>query len=119
MELELQASLLQARLGVAHRVPGAAVPEHHGAPAILTLGDNAFKAAILHGMILDLHCQSLNRGVQVRPFGHCPTFEDPVEFQTKIVVQTRGVMLLHDKGKLRVPHHSAATRLRRPSEFTF
>ena len=46
-------------------------------------------------MILDLHGEALVGRIERRPLGHGPGFQHAFHLQAKIIVQARGVMLLH------------------------
>src|SRR5688572_17800345 len=91
---------LSERFGgvVLFRIPGAAVPDDDGAPAIFALRDVPFKRRIFNWMIFDLHGQPFVCGVKRRPFGNSPGFEGAVEFQTEIKVQSSGGVLLYHEG---------------------
>ena len=70
VEDELELALLQRRVGVADRLPGALVPEHHGAAAILALRDRAFEVAVVERMVLDVRtARRLSFGLTLGPFG--------------------------------------------------
>ena len=55
---ELQVALLEAALGVIG-FPGAAIPQHDGAAAILAFGNGAFEITVIERVILDLDRQPL------------------------------------------------------------
>ena len=76
-------------------LPRAHIPDHDGACAVIVLGDDAFEIEIGDGMIFDLHGQALIGGIERRAFGHGPRFEDAFHLQAEVVVQPRGVVLLH------------------------
>ena len=99
-EDELQVAAPQPLLRIADRPPIAAVPELHRAAAILALGDGALEVAIVERMILGLHRQPLDLGIERRPLGHRPRQEDTVELEPEIVVQARGIVPLDDKTQL-------------------
>jgi len=48
-------------------------------------------------MVLGPHREPLVIGAEARPLGHGPAFENAVQFQTKIIVQATGSVLLHDE----------------------
>jgi hypothetical protein len=80
-------------------IPGAAIPYHHGAAAVLTLRNGAFEVAVVQRVVLDLHRKPLVVWVQRRAFCDGPGLENPIEFEAQIVVQVRGRMLLDDETK--------------------
>ena len=70
---ELELALLEARAGVvAERLPGAGVPQHHRAAAVLAPGDRALEVAVLDGMVLDVDGQPADLGVEAGSLGHGP-----------------------------------------------
>ena len=79
--------------------PGAAVPQHDGAAAVLTLRDDAFEAAVFERVILDMHRQALLAGIEARPFRDRPALEHAVELEAKIVMQAPRRMLLDDEAQ--------------------
>jgi hypothetical protein len=98
VEQELELALAQPLARVADRLPCPAVPEQHGAAAVLALGDHALEAAILDGMVLGLHGEALVRRVEARPLRHRPAEEDAVELEAEVVVEPpRGVLLDHER----------------------
>jgi hypothetical protein len=54
-EFELPFTKGAFRIATILRSPETTVPEHHGAAAILALGDGALKVSVVEGMILDLY----------------------------------------------------------------
>ena len=48
-------------------------------------------------MIFHLHRQALVRGIERRPLRHRPRLQHAVHLQAKVVMQTRGAVLLHHK----------------------
>src|SRR3546814_9976794 len=62
VEPELEITILEPGMGIAERLPGARVPEHDGAAAILALGHGALEIAIVARMVLDAHRPPLVSG---------------------------------------------------------
>src|SRR5256885_16184572 len=92
--------------------PFTAVPELNGPAAILALGNGAFEVAVVERMVLDLDRQPLVMRIERRTARHRPGFEDAVEFQTKIVMQPRRVVLLdHEPPLFRWRYPDVAGRL--------
>ena len=79
------------------RCPTAAVPQHHRSTAIFALGNRTFEIGIGERMIFGAYGKTLVVGVGTRPARYGPAFEDAVDFKTKIPVQSRCIVLLHDK----------------------
>ena len=96
MEDELELALGEPRFRVADRLPGALVPEHHRAAAILALGNGAFEIAIVERVVLDMHRQALVLRVVARPARHCPADEDAVQLEAEIVMEPRRRVLLDE-----------------------
>jgi hypothetical protein len=63
----------------------------------LAFRDRPFEIAIVERMIFDLHSETLVVWVKRRAARHGPGFEDAVQFQPKIIVQPRGVVLLDNE----------------------
>ena len=97
VQAELQLALLQAFVRIVERLPGAAVPQHDGAAAILALRDGAFEAAIFERVVLGVDGEPLLRRIEARPARHRPAFQDAVELKPEIVVEARRGVLLDDK----------------------
>ena len=100
IQRELQIALRESRVRVGHfRRPGATVPHHDRAAAVFAFRNNSFETAIFDGVILHLHGQPLDGGIERGPFGHGPGEQDTIPFQAKIVMQLRSLMLLDDVGE--------------------
>ena len=75
MEDEFEGAVAEAGVDVGVgglRLPGAVVPEHDGAAAVLALGDDALEAAVFHGVVFDLDGQALVGGDVAGAFGYSP-----------------------------------------------
>ena len=57
---------------IAHRLPGALVPQHHRAAAVLALGDRALELAVVERMVLDVHGEALVGRIGRGPLGDRP-----------------------------------------------
>ena len=93
VQVEFQVALGEAAIGVIG-FPGAAVPELHGAAAILIVGNGAFEITVIERMVLDLDRKPLVVRIERGPARHRPGFEDAVKLQPEIVMQSRRRMLL-------------------------
>ncbi len=60
--------------------------------------------------------QSLLGWIHVWAFGDCPTFQDPIEFEAKVVMQMRGMLLLNYEGQSLVATGLRAARLGRDAK---
>jgi len=104
VEDELQRAVAQAGVDVGIGglgLPGALVPQHDGAPAILARGDDAFEAAVLHGVVLDLDGEPLVGDDVAGALGDGPALEHAIPAEAEVVVQMGGSVLLHAEGELR------------------
>src|SRR5436190_13496453 len=72
VQLEGELAVLERRIDIVMRLPGAAVPQHHRAAAIFALGDRAFERTILDRMVLYVHGQPLVVRIFAWAFGHRP-----------------------------------------------
>src|SRR5262249_37051304 len=77
--------------------PGAAIPQKDGAAAVLSFGDDALEIAVVEGVILDMHRQPFVPRIEARSFRDRPAFEDAFELESKIVMEPRSAVLLHDE----------------------
>jgi hypothetical protein len=75
---EFQLTLAQRRVDVLGSFghPEAAVPKHHGAAAILALGDRPLEVAIVQRMVLHFDGKPLVAGIERGTLGHSPGLED-------------------------------------------
>ena len=99
VQAEFEIALGQHLVGVAFRRPGAAVPQHHRAAAILALGNGALEVAVIEGMVFHFHRQPLFGRVQRRPARHRPGTKGTVQLQPEVVMQPGRGMLLDDKAQ--------------------
>ena len=96
VQREFQVALPKPLLGFVG-FPIAAVPELHGAAAILALRNGAFEIAVIERMILHFDRQPLVMRIERGTLGDCPGFEDAVELEPQIVMQAgRGMLLDHE-----------------------
>src|ERR1700730_7933740 len=96
VELEDQMAFPITLVGIAHRMPMAAIPDHDGPAAVLALGNRALERVVFDRVILDVDCQALVARNQARPAGHGPALHHAVKLESKVVVQPTGGMLLDD-----------------------
>jgi hypothetical protein len=115
VQRERQLALRHAVARVALGLPGAAIPDHHGAAAVLALGDDALEVGVVERMVLGAHREPAIAGRQARALGHRPRQQDAVELQAEVVVHPAGGVLLDDEAVTR-PRAGLAARLRRPRE---
>src|SRR6185312_1193725 len=114
VELELEVALLICGHRIPDRMPGAAIPHHHGARSVLARRNDAFEAAVFERMVFDVHRQPLVVRVEARTFGHRPAQQHTVQLEPEVVVQMAGRMLLDDEAQLlRLAADDAPARLGR------
>ena len=75
-------------------LPGAAIPQHHRAAAILALRNRALERAVVERMILDMHRQPLVGGIEAWPLRAGPAQQHTVILQPEIVMLVARVVLL-------------------------
>src|SRR5690606_14528605 len=98
---ETQLALLECPLRVVLRgLPGAAVPQHHRAAAVLSLRDRAFELGVRQRMILGADGEPLLPGNRARPAGHRPAPKDPAPFEPQVVMQAARIVHLHEETRL-------------------
>ncbi len=97
LEHESEAALPVVFVRVTLGIPTAAIPDQHGATAVLPLRDGALEAVVLDRMILDVHGQALLARHQAWAARDGPALHHPVELEPEIVVQAaRRVLLDHE-----------------------
>ena len=112
---ERQVPLLQGLVRIALGLPGAAIPDHHGAAAVLALRDRALERVVFDRVILHLDGEPLLAGNEARPAGHRPALHHPVELEAEIVVQASRRVFLNDE-LIAGPARLDAARLGRHGE---
>jgi hypothetical protein len=112
---EVEMTLLVALVRVALGVPMAAVPDHHGAAAILSLRDRALEAVVFDRMILDMDREPLLAGNEARTARHRPALHHAVELEPQIIMQAARGVLLNDEA-IALASRRVAARLRRHVE---
>ena len=73
----------------------ATIPDQDVTCSVLAFGDLAFEVRVAEGMILDVDGQPSLARFHRRAFGDGPAFKYTVGFQSKIIMQVRGVVFLH------------------------
>ena len=76
---------------------GAFVPYHHRTRAIVPLGNHTFKVRVFQWMVLGHGGKAFAGWVHTGSLGHGPGHQHTINFQSEVVVQPRGVMLLNHK----------------------
>jgi hypothetical protein len=84
-------------------------------PAVLAFGDVALELQILDRVIFRLDRQPSLRRIERRPLANRPRLEHAAHLQTKIKMQVRRVVLLHDEAA-QAALRQAPARLRRAPE---
>ena len=109
VEAKDELALGHAVARIADRLPRAAVPDDHGAGAVLARRDRALEAGVGERMVLDVDRHLHLRRVERRPLRHRPAEQHAVELEAKVVVQAARPVLLDDE---RQRPRSAASVLR-------
>ena len=73
------------------------VPNRDAAGSVLPFLDLPFESGIVEGMVFDLHREPFHGRVHDGFLGHGPTLEHSVHFETQIIMEVGGVMLLNHK----------------------
>ena len=76
-------SFSQPLNSIATRRPIALVPHHHGAAAVLALGDGPFEVAVLQWMIFDLNREPLVARIVAGPLVTAQLFSTPSQASLK------------------------------------
>ena len=88
---------LRDRLVCQHVVTGTLIPDGHRPGPLLPFRDGARERRIGQRVVLDLDRQAPFRRVRRGALGHRPALEHAVRLQAEIVMESAGVVLLHDK----------------------
>jgi NADPH:quinone reductase-like Zn-dependent oxidoreductase len=96
-EVEVELAVAQALVDVASRHPMPAVPDHDAAGAVLALGNLALEPSVVERVVLGLHGEAPVLRAQARLLRDGPALEHAVVLETKVVVQPRRVVALHDE----------------------
>jgi hypothetical protein len=99
VQRELQVAGFDSRLWRTFRRPVATVPKLNRPAAILSFRNRAFEVAVVERVIFNFDRQALVVRVERRTSRHRPRFEDAVELEPKIVVQSRGRVFLNYKAE--------------------
>ena len=97
VQAKFEIALGETLVGVADRLPGAFVPDHHRAAAIFAFGDHPFEAAIFERMVLGHHRQTLLRRVEARAARDGPALQHAVMLEPEIEMGAPRRMLLDDE----------------------
>src|SRR5262249_34791520 len=94
VEGERELAFVEPPVRVILRLPRAAIPDHHGAAAVLALGDRAFERVVLGRVVLHLHGEPLLARNEARAARDGPALHHAVELEPQVVMQpARGVLL--------------------------
>src|SRR5690606_29805697 len=92
---DLELAGFEACLWVLDGLPGAEIPEHHRAAAVLTLGNGTLEGRVVEWMILGADGETLVGGGGAGAARHGPAFEHAFIFEAEIVMQPGRIVLLH------------------------
>src|SRR5216684_3387099 len=86
VESEFQISFAKGSVDIGNfGSPGASIPKHDCAAAILAFWNYALERAVVQRMIFHLCSQAFYRRIERRPLGHGPGQEDAAPLQAEIV----------------------------------
>src|SRR6185312_14231022 len=94
VELELELAFTVALARIAEGQPFAAVPNDHGASAVLPGRDHALEARVGERMVLHVHRHAPHVRIEARALGHRPALERAVELEAEVVMQPPRRVLL-------------------------
>ncbi len=95
LQFEFQLALGIGFLRIFQWNPHAAIPDNHITGAVMPFRNAALEGRVIERMVFDMHGQSLDFGVEGRPFRHRPALQRAIEFEAKVIMQVRGVVLLN------------------------
>ena len=75
----------------------ALVPHHDSSSAVLPLWNDSFESRVFDGVIFHFYRQMLFTFLPGKAFRHSPGLQDPIHFQTEVVMQSSRVVFLNDK----------------------
>ena len=90
-------SLFKPAARITLRAPSAAVPDNHGAAAVLTLGDVSFEFEVFFGMVLGTDREPLLADGQARSASDRPAFENAIKLESQVIVQPACRVFLDDE----------------------
>ena len=94
LQFEFELALGVGLLRIFQRNPDAAIPDNHITGAVMPFRNAALERRVIERMVFDMHRQALDLGVERRPFRHRPALQRAIEFQAKVIMQVRSVVLL-------------------------
>ena len=109
---------LQALMRVSFGFPASRVPQHNRSAAIFAFRNCSFEGAVGKRVIFGMNGEAFIGGIEAGALCYRPAEEDAVELEAKIVVQSRGVMLLNQVRESWPRGWFARGWLRRPFEIT-
>ena len=78
-------------------LPRAPVPHDHVAAAVLAARDDALEVEVVERVVLDVHRQAPDVGVERRALRHRPADQHAVDLEAEVVVQAAGPVALDDE----------------------
>ena len=95
---KLQLAFPKALVRVFNRLPGALIPEHHGAAAVLAFGNRAFECAVFDRMILGAYGKPLVAGIHAGAARDRPALQNAFVLEAEVEVQVARLMPLNEIG---------------------
>ena len=103
VDQEMQHAALQPLGRVVQRLPGALVPHHDGAAAVLSFGDRPLEGSVGERVVLGPDGEAFLGRIVARAPRDRPAEQHAVPFQPQVVVQAARRVLLHEEGQRSVP----------------
>src|SRR4051794_14706220 len=96
-ELEQQLPLGEAFSWITDGQPLTPIPHDHGSGSVVPLRDEPLEVPVLERMVLHVTRQALVGRIVGRPLGHRPGAKPPFHFETQVVMESPGSVLMHHK----------------------
>src|SRR5437870_3908736 len=80
---------------LAVNIISSAVPNHHGSPAIVSFRNDSLKSFVFDRVIFDFDGEMFLALLPGKTFWNRPGFENALQLQSKIVMQSAGVVFLN------------------------
>src|SRR5437660_1068744 len=80
-----------------HHLISSGIPNHHRARPIAAFRNGSFEIRIVKRVVLDFYREAAVASAGGNTLWHGPGFEHAFHFQTKVIMQSGRVMLLHNK----------------------
>src|SRR5262249_47235993 len=116
VQLEVELAVGEPAFGIGERQPIASVPDHHRPCAVLGLRNLAFEGRVLEWVILGAYGEAAVLRIVARLLRNRPALQNAAVLEPEVVMESRGVVPLHDEVQLASSSPRTSTRLRRAPE---